>query len=162
MTGRCLLVVLLLALSGCGPPRPEDLPPFPVDMDIARDPDGRLRFWKDPQPLFTYPPSNEFLHGKALFSNNCAACHTLYFGDPDLLQGTTERHSRQWLYAFTRDNQKLRNSGDPYAIALYNQFNKTAMPAFPQLSDADIDDIYRYIDEDAFRRHPPPIPTINS
>jgi len=29
------------------------------------------------------------------------------------------------------------------------------MPAFPHLSDADIDDIYRYIDEDAFRRHPP-------
>jgi len=121
----------------------------------TRDPDGHLRFWKDPKAVFIYPPTKEFLHGKELFSNNCTACHNLQRKyEPDLLHGATQRHNRQWLLAFTRDNKKLRAAGDQYAIALYNQFNQTPMPAFPHLSDADIDDIHRYMDEYDFRRYP--------
>jgi len=227
---RYLLVALLFILSRCAPPRPEDLPPFPVEIDNARDtilhtpngalihisphslttsdasrarliirqnedfidietakdqpvtfnetiyvalptttstqnkwlykgtpdPDGHLRFWKDPHPLFSHPPSKEFLHGKELFSTNCSVCHLLGMRfEMNLLPTATQRHDRQWLRAFTRNSEKLRASGDQYTNALYNQFNKVVMPAFPHLSDADIDDIYRYIDEDAFRRHPP-------
>jgi len=122
----------------------------------TRDPDGRLRFWKGPQPVFNYPSPKEHMHGKELFSNNCAACHNLQFTiEPDPLHFATQRHPRQWLLAFTRDNEKLRASGDQYANAIYNEFNKVAMPAFPHLSDADIDDIYRFIDEYGFRRYPP-------
>lgn len=122
----------------------------------TRDPDGKLRFWKDPQPLFGFPPSKEFMHGKVLFSHNCSACHNIFIDfEIDPIHGTTQRHSRQWLIAFTRDNEKLRASGDQYANALYNQYNQSPMPAFTQLSDADIDDIYRYIDEYRFQQHHP-------
>ncbi|HEY8969508.1 MAG TPA: cytochrome c, partial [Puia sp.] len=93
---------------------------------------------------------------RELFSNNCAACHNLQRTiEPDLMHEATQRHPRQWLLAFTRDNEKLRASGDQYANALYNQYNQRPMPAFPQLSDADIGDIYEYIDEYGFQRHPP-------
>src|SRR5690348_2437862 len=37
MTGRYLLTILLFTLSCCGRPQPEDLPPFPVEIDTARD-----------------------------------------------------------------------------------------------------------------------------
>jgi mono/diheme cytochrome c family protein len=36
-------------------------------------------------------------------------------------------------------------TGDAYANDLYNRFNKTAMNAFPSLSDKDIDAILAYI-----------------
>ena len=35
-------------------------------------------------------------------------------------------------------------SGDAYANKIYNEYNGTAMTAFPQLSDADIDNILAY------------------
>ena len=37
IVSRCFQVILLLALAGCGPTRPEDFPPFPVEIDAARD-----------------------------------------------------------------------------------------------------------------------------
>ncbi|MCC4213413.1 c-type cytochrome [Leeuwenhoekiella parthenopeia] len=83
--------------------------------------------------------------GKALFNANCAACHKLYDrATGPALYNVTERRDREWLYRWIKNNKELRDSGDAEAIAIYNEYNQTAMNAFPQLSNADIDDILAY------------------
>ena len=37
-------------------------------------------------------------------------------------------------------------SGDAQAIAIWEEYNKTAMTAFPQLSNEDVDNIIAYTD----------------
>ena len=70
--------------------------------------------------------------GKALFNANCAACHKLYSRatGPELYN-VTERRDRDWLYRWIKNNKELRDSGDPEAIAIYEEYNQTAMNLFP-------------------------------
>jgi hypothetical protein len=49
------------------------------------------------------------------------------------------------LYAWIRNNQAVLKTGDPYFTAVYNQFNKTPMNLFPELENADIENILAYI-----------------
>ncbi|NRA91551.1 MAG: c-type cytochrome [Psychroserpens sp.] len=89
--------------------------------------------------------------GKSLFNTNCAACHQL---DRDMtgpmLRNVEARLydeqglDREWLNKWIRNSAGLIKSGDAYANQVYNAWNKTAMTAFPQLSDQDISDILAY------------------
>lgn len=83
--------------------------------------------------------------GKALFNANCAACHKL---DDKMtgpaLRGVAERRDRAWLGKWIRDSKGLIASGDADAVKIFEEFNKVPMTAFPQLSDADIDNILAY------------------
>lgn len=86
-------------------------------------------------------------NGEALFKANCAACHKLYNKavGPALHQ-VSERYSREWLYKWIKNSQALIASGDPQAVAIYNEYNQSNMNSFPQLSNSDIDDILAYTD----------------
>jgi mono/diheme cytochrome c family protein len=94
--------------------------------------------------------------GKSLFNSNCAACHKL---DKDMtgpaLRGVAGRHERDWLYSWIRNSSKLIKSGDAYANEIYEKYNKTAMTAYPQFSDADIDNILAYTMEPKAVPKPP-------
>ncbi|MGS2741501.1 c-type cytochrome [Sinomicrobium sp. M5D2P17] len=83
--------------------------------------------------------------GKQLFNSNCAACHKL---DQKMtgpaLAGITDKRDREWLHKWIKNNVAFRKSGDPDAIAIYEEFNGAAMNIFPQLSEQDIDDILAY------------------
>ncbi|UGU14304.1 c-type cytochrome [Sinomicrobium kalidii] len=83
--------------------------------------------------------------GKQLFNSNCAACHKL---DQRMtgpaLAGVTDKRDREWLHKWIKNNVALRKSGDPDAIAIYEEYNGAAMNVFPQLSEQDIDDILAY------------------
>ena len=85
--------------------------------------------------------------GKALFNANCASCHKL---DKKLvgpaLGKISERRELSWLKAWIKDNAALRASGDADAIAIYEEYKKSPMTAFPQLSDRDIENIIAYMD----------------
>ncbi len=86
-------------------------------------------------------------NGKKLFNANCAACHKLegkLIGPP--LKGVTEKREMDWLLAWIKDNGALRASGDKDAIAIYEEYNKLPMVAYPQFSDQDIKNILAYID----------------
>ena len=86
--------------------------------------------------------------GKELFNSLCAACHKRYKkATGPALYGVTERHSTEWLYKWIKNSSALIASGDAEAIAIYEEYNKTAMNAFPQLSNANIDDILAYVME---------------
>ena len=89
--------------------------------------------------------------GKALFRNNCASCHNKNMAD-DLtgpaLGGAEERWEgrEELLYAWIRNSAAVIATGDEYSNALYNKWNKSAMTAFPNLTDGEIASILGYID----------------
>ncbi|SFU57723.1 Cytochrome c2 [Pustulibacterium marinum] len=84
-------------------------------------------------------------NGKKLFNSNCAACHAL---DKRMtgpaLRGVGDKHDKEWLYSWIHNSSALIKAGDADAVAIYEEFNQTQMTAFPQLSEADIDDIIAY------------------
>jgi mono/diheme cytochrome c family protein len=86
--------------------------------------------------------------GKSLFSNNCASCHNpLVDGTGPALQGVTTRvPDRALLHSWIKNNAAVRASGNAYFNNLYNARNKTAMNLFPNLTDAEIDDILTYVE----------------
>lgn len=85
--------------------------------------------------------------GEQKFNGVCAGCHTIGGGKrvgPDL-KGAAERHSEEWLLKFIKSSQSVIASGDPAAVKLFEEFNKTPMPDMPQFSEADIKEIIEYI-----------------
>ena len=87
--------------------------------------------------------------GKAIFQANCASCHNpLKDATGPALQGVDKRvPSKEWLYNWIHNSAKVISSGDKYANGLYNKWNKTAMTAFPQLSNAEIDAVIKYVND---------------
>ena len=85
--------------------------------------------------------------GQALFTRGCATCHTIGKGDrigPDLASVTTRRN-REWLSGFIKHPDKVRESGDPIALELFDKYNRVIMPSLG-LSDADVSDVLSFID----------------
>ena len=85
--------------------------------------------------------------GKSLFNSNCAACHKLnknLIGPA--LAGVSEKYEKEWLYTWIKNSSAMIKSGDERAIAIWEEYNKAAMNAFPQLSNEDIDNILAYTD----------------
>ena len=94
--------------------------------------------------------------GKELFNSLCAACHKRYKkATGPALFGVTERHDVEWIYKWVKNSSALIASGDAEAIAIYEEYNKTPMNAFPQLSNADIDNILAYVNEPKVTVAPP-------
>ena len=83
--------------------------------------------------------------GESLFNNNCTVCHAInqqVVGPA--LKNVHERQDLPWLINFIRNSQKVIQSGDDYAVNLYNEYNKTVMPSFAY-SDEEITSIVAYI-----------------
>ncbi|OZV71114.1 c-type cytochrome [Winogradskyella aurantia] len=98
-------------------------------------------------------------NGKSLFNANCAACHKLNKPMTGPALANVEQRlydeeglDREWINKWIRNSSSLIKSGDPYAVKVYNEWDKVAMNAFPQLSDQDISDIL------AYTAAPPPAP----
>lgn len=96
--------------------------------------------------------------GKALFNANCAACHAL---DKKMtgpaLRGVSAKYDKPWLYKWINNSSAFIKSGDAKAVAIFEEYNKSVMTAFPQLSTTDIDNIIAYTDE---KKADPPITTV--
>ena len=85
--------------------------------------------------------------GKALFNAKCASCHAI---DKQLvgpaLKGVEDRwDDRKMIYEWIRNSAAVIKKGYPRAVAVYNEYNKVQMSAFPELKDQDIDAILDYI-----------------
>lgn len=87
--------------------------------------------------------------GEKLFKSNCAACHKLDAkGVGPALRGVGEKFEREWLYKWIKNSMEMVNSGDPQAVALFEEWNGAIMTPFPGLSDEDIDNILAYTDQE--------------
>ena len=88
------------------------------------------------------------VNGKSLFNTLCAACHKPYSkAIGPALNGVTDKYSREWLNTWIRNSSAMIASGDSQAIAIYEEYNKTAMPAFPALTDVEIGDMLSYVEQ---------------
>jgi mono/diheme cytochrome c family protein len=81
--------------------------------------------------------------GRKLFRSLCASCHKL---DKNLvgpaLGAVEERRENDWLKAWIKNNAEFQKvNAEAYEAA---QYSATAMNAFPQLTDKNIDDILYY------------------
>ena len=87
--------------------------------------------------------------GKALFMSNCASCHNPIKKStgPALQNIRGSLPGGDWVYKWIHNSAALIAAGDPEAVRVYNEYNKTAMTAFPQLSNEEIDAIFKYVDE---------------
>ncbi len=101
--------------------------------------------------------------GEKLFKANCAACHKMdAMSTGPALRGVEARLDeeeglgREWLYKWIKNSSGLIKSGDPYAVKVYEKYNKRQMTAFPTLSNEDIDNILAYTAQE--RTTPPPPP----
>jgi mono/diheme cytochrome c family protein len=118
-----------------------------------------------PAPATTTAPvaapaaAGDPVQGKALFNANCAACHKL---DAKMtgpaLRGVSAKHSKEWLYSWIKNSSAMIASGDKDAVKLFEENNKSVMTAFPQLSNADVDNIIAYTDTPAPVAEKPVVP----
>ena len=95
--------------------------------------------------------SGDVVAGKALFNQNCAACHALNrkMTGPSLANVESRLYEdegldKEWLYSWIKNSPGMIKSGDAYANKIYAEYNQAAMTAFPTLSNADIDNILAY------------------
>lgn len=89
--------------------------------------------------------------GKQLFDTNCKTCHRVdsrLIGPP--LAGVYDRApSIEWIQRFVRNSSAVIASGDPYAVNLFNEYNKVLMTSFSSLKDQDILNILGYVKAEA-------------
>lgn len=78
--------------------------------------------------------------GATLFvENQCNTCHAVerkLVGPA--LKGINDRREVPWLLNFIKNSSKVIQSGDAYAVALYNEYNKTLMPSHEYLTDDEV------------------------
>src|SRR5436853_1498318 len=71
--------------------------------------------------------------GEALFKTNCTQCHSVGKGKvigPDLKDVDKRRPDKAWLHKWIKNSQSVVKSGDPYAVKIFNENNKTVMTPF--------------------------------
>jgi mono/diheme cytochrome c family protein len=94
--------------------------------------------------------SQDAAKGKEIFNANCAACHKLDAkATGPALRGVESKYDKEWLYKWIKNSGELIKSGDAQAVKVFEENNKVAMTAFPQLSNEDIDNILAYTSEPA-------------
>ena len=85
--------------------------------------------------------------GEELFKANCASCHAVNrnLTGPSLANVWERWESEELLIEWIRNNQAVIASGNPYAVALYNEWNQSPMNLFLQFSDEQVLTIMDYI-----------------
>jgi mono/diheme cytochrome c family protein len=86
-------------------------------------------------------------NGETLFKNNCASCHnpTTEASVGPGLAGIEQRRDFAWIKPWINNSQKVIASGDPYAVKLYEEYNKAQMTSFPTFGDKEVKDILAYV-----------------
>jgi len=94
--------------------------------------------------------AQDVANGKTLFEGNCTSCHAIHdklIGPA--LAGVTERRQEAWLLKWVRNSTAMIKSGDPTAVKLFEDNNKSIMTSFENFSDDDIKDVLAYIKEES-------------
>jgi mono/diheme cytochrome c family protein len=85
--------------------------------------------------------------GKELFTYQCASCHYVTIEEfGPALGSVSKRRPQQWLIDFIKNSQQVIQSGDPYAVHLFNQYDQRIMVSMEFLTREDILSILNYIE----------------
>ena len=89
--------------------------------------------------------SEQIAIGKSLFDQNCSSCHnfTQKTIGPNL-SGLTTQIESDWIKSFIKNPQQLLDKGDQRTKILMEEY-KVLMPAFPLLSEAEIEALLSYM-----------------
>lgn len=85
-------------------------------------------------------------NGESLFKANCTSCHSV--GENKVvgpgLKNVHKRRSEDWLLSWIKNSQAMVKSGDADAVKLFEENNKTVMPAFG-FKDDEVKAIIAYV-----------------
>lgn len=84
--------------------------------------------------------------GETIFTQKCAACHTIGGGKlvgPDL-KGVTSRRDKAWLQRQIKEPDQLIAEGDPIALQLVKEMNGVQMAPLG-LSDAEVSSVIDFL-----------------
>jgi hypothetical protein len=89
----------------------------------------------------------EFVDGAFLFASNCASCHkpSEDMTGPFLLGARRRWDGRGDIYAWVKNPSAYLRTGNSYATALFNKYNKSVMPA-QDLTKEQIEHVFDYIE----------------
>lgn len=89
--------------------------------------------------------------GASLFKNNCQVCHEIHEQKiGPALADVNNKRPVDWIKAFITNSQKVIQSGDEYAVNLYNEFNQTLMTPF-DFSDDELNAVIEYIESETIK-----------
>lgn len=132
--------------------------PFENPHVLADQIGNWLTDWKSPQRGDDYsnaPELRSISQGEQLYRTRCVSCHSLTGNElagalgPDLL-GVSDRRKMQWLLNWLQAPDKMLDDKDPIALALYQQYNKLAMPNM-RLNKEEALRLLDYIDSETLR-----------
>ncbi len=85
--------------------------------------------------------------GQSLYEANCTTCHKPHekYTGPALYDAPKRWSSEANLIKWVKNSQAFLKTGDPYATALYKEYNNSVMPAHEFLSDDDVRSILAYV-----------------
>jgi mono/diheme cytochrome c family protein len=106
-----------------------------------------LLFFLPPFAVSAQKDDALYATGEKVFKGNCASCHK---PDKDMTGPALKGARTRWegkgdIYAWVKNSQAVVKAGNPYAVALFAQWNKSVMTP-NALSDADIDAVLHYVD----------------
>jgi mono/diheme cytochrome c family protein len=103
------------------------------------------------------PQQQEINHpGQKLFKTNCTPCHRInqkLVGPA--LAGVLDRRDSLWVVRMIQNSSKLIASGDPTAVKLFEEYNRTQMTAFTSFSDDDLRNLLEYLKLESARQSAP-------
>lgn len=118
--------------------------------------------WQNPKPAVQNSFADSIALGKTIFNNNCSSCHhPAKDATGPALAFAPQRRDKKWLKKFIYNSAALIASGDLLANCLYNEWNKTAMTSFPNLTDAELDALYAFLNEESKKLNPADYPDFN-
>ena len=132
--------------------------PFENPYVLAEQIGNWLTDWRSPPRGGDYasaPKLRDVPPGERLFRTRCATCHSITGHEledalgPDLL-GVTDRRELNWLVNWLRAPDQMLANNDPIALALYEKYNKLAMPNM-RLNQQEAMDLLDYINEESRR-----------
>lgn len=87
--------------------------------------------------------------GAAVFNANCSRCHNKKLEKeltgPALYKVQERIPGGDWIYKWVHNSTALIQSGDTYANQVFAKNKKVQMDAFPNLTDAEIDQVMEFI-----------------
>jgi len=151
--------------------------PFENPWVLADQLGNWLSGWKSPQKGDDYsnaPELRQLSRGETIFRTRCATCHTVTGKElagalgPDLL-GVTRKRDPQWLLDWLKAPDQMLKKKDPIAMALYEQYNRLAMPNMRLHKEEALallhyleDETVRVMGEDTLDSIKPPVTTASA